>query len=286
MKKILIVAGIFVLGCVIYCIPASMAVEICHSPPGDSSNWHTIDVHEKHVDFHLAHGDQLGPCTGDEACLELFDDGNPCTVARCDPEGGFSHQELKNCDDGRECTTDVCSELTGYCEYVVNCDEGEECGYNTGECVGCPVEARIAMNAATSILSQTIRADESQFGEVVWLEVECGACELQGWPPDVPSVYVLSKYSYPADTRDDGVVSFVSQIGVPIYPTITPKRALFRGVSAVWENDSFIFLGQSNWWEEYDDPTDLRQLDDWIVCAKKVAQAISDITGQPCGVQP
>ncbi|HNB50581.1 MAG TPA: DUF5666 domain-containing protein [Anaerolineales bacterium] len=41
-------------------------VTICHIPPGNPGNAHTITVGASAVDAHLAHGDHLGPCTGDE----------------------------------------------------------------------------------------------------------------------------------------------------------------------------------------------------------------------------
>jgi hypothetical protein len=37
-------------------------VTICHVPPGNPANAHTITVSENAVPAHLAHGDYLGPC--------------------------------------------------------------------------------------------------------------------------------------------------------------------------------------------------------------------------------
>jgi len=37
-------------------------VTICHIPPGNPSNAHTITVGAPAVPAHLAHGDTLGPC--------------------------------------------------------------------------------------------------------------------------------------------------------------------------------------------------------------------------------
>jgi hypothetical protein len=39
-------------------------VTICHCPPGNPENRHTITVSESAVAAHLAHGDTLGPCEG------------------------------------------------------------------------------------------------------------------------------------------------------------------------------------------------------------------------------
>ena len=37
-------------------------VKICHIPPGNPDNAHTIVVSQNAVPAHLAHGDTLGPC--------------------------------------------------------------------------------------------------------------------------------------------------------------------------------------------------------------------------------
>src|SRR5262249_42312296 len=46
--------------------PGSDKVTICHIPPGNPANAHTIDVGEPAVRAHLAHGDHCGPCRGSE----------------------------------------------------------------------------------------------------------------------------------------------------------------------------------------------------------------------------
>jgi hypothetical protein len=40
-------------------------VVICHYPPGNPENEHTIEVGEPAVPAHLAHGDTQGACPGD-----------------------------------------------------------------------------------------------------------------------------------------------------------------------------------------------------------------------------
>jgi hypothetical protein len=42
-------------------LPQAKAV-ICHYPPGNPGNRHTIEVGQPAVPAHLAHGDILGPC--------------------------------------------------------------------------------------------------------------------------------------------------------------------------------------------------------------------------------
>ena len=39
-------------------------VVICHRPPGNPANMHTITVSENAVPAHMKHGDTTGPCPG------------------------------------------------------------------------------------------------------------------------------------------------------------------------------------------------------------------------------
>ena len=56
-------------------------VDICHIPPGNPSNAHTINVSKSAVPAHLAHGDKLGACPNSSSGL-----GNTFTV--CDDRSG------------------------------------------------------------------------------------------------------------------------------------------------------------------------------------------------------
>ena len=58
-------------------------VTICHKPPGNPSNMHTISVGAPATDAHLAHGDKLGECgneihtePSDPVSFELSDDAH------------------------------------------------------------------------------------------------------------------------------------------------------------------------------------------------------------------
>ncbi len=42
-------------------------VDVCHIPPGNPENFHTISVSEKAVDAHMRHGDLEGACEVDPA---------------------------------------------------------------------------------------------------------------------------------------------------------------------------------------------------------------------------
>src|SRR5690348_4127706 len=45
---------------------SSAKVDICHIPPGNPANAHTISVAPSAVPAHLAHGDTIGDCSGAE----------------------------------------------------------------------------------------------------------------------------------------------------------------------------------------------------------------------------
>ena len=55
-----------VIGISLLCATPALAknhkVDICHVPPGNPANAHTITVSENAVDAHMAHGDNMGPC--------------------------------------------------------------------------------------------------------------------------------------------------------------------------------------------------------------------------------
>jgi hypothetical protein len=61
-------------------------VKICHIPPGNPDNAHTITVSQNAVDAHLAHGDTLGACK---------DNGN--NNDNCKKDNGKKNGKKKNC---------------------------------------------------------------------------------------------------------------------------------------------------------------------------------------------
>ena len=88
-------------------------------------------------------------CTTGDTCNEdgscgggtprVCDDGNECTIDICDPFVGCAYVPnlspcctgtVSVCDDGDPCTTDLCDAETGGCAYVSNtavCDDGNAC---------------------------------------------------------------------------------------------------------------------------------------------------------------
>jgi hypothetical protein len=73
-------------------------VKVCHIPPGNEENFHTITISANALQSHLDHGDFLGECT-EQACAPL---NAPCTA---------DHPEV--------CCTGLCNPvipgLTGCC---------------------------------------------------------------------------------------------------------------------------------------------------------------------------
>jgi len=140
-------------------LAGSSKVLVCHIPPGNPDNFHTIKIGEKALDAHLAHGDLAGACN--EACAELCNDGdactiddigdcdhgcpvaNPvvcddglkCTIDSCDSLEGCMYDPVV-CDDGDACTIDACDPVDGLCtDTPVSCTEGDVCSPDTGQCV-------------------------------------------------------------------------------------------------------------------------------------------------------
>ena len=56
---------------------AGAKVQVCHIPPGNPDNFHTIKISDNALSAHLGHGDLTGSC--DEHLDALCDDGNACT---------------------------------------------------------------------------------------------------------------------------------------------------------------------------------------------------------------
>lgn len=124
--------------------PVSKKVQVCHLPPGNPANFHTITISANALPAHLAHGDLAGPCS--ENCSTLCSDGDPCTVDACDPdtEQCAAYHPPVNCDDGNLCTADTCSPASGCQSTPVVCNDGDNCTVDacdpkTGQCVMPPV---------------------------------------------------------------------------------------------------------------------------------------------------
>ena len=97
---------------------AGPKVTICHIPPGNPANFHTIKVSQNAYSAHLAHGDLAGACN--EVCATLCDDGNACTIddaGNCEQDGCPETSQPVDCNDGNACTNDSCDAVLG-CQHT------------------------------------------------------------------------------------------------------------------------------------------------------------------------
>ena len=92
-------------------------VDICHVPPGNPGNAHTISVSQSAVAAHLAHGDSLGAC-------------------ECRVDGDCTNDNL--CDEDH-CARGKCQHVPLSCP-AQPCVANPVCVPETGECVGSPVD--------------------------------------------------------------------------------------------------------------------------------------------------
>ena len=90
-------------------------IDVCHIPPGNPGNFHTITISESALPAHLEHGDFEGSC--DTHCETLCDDGNECTIDACVPGTetciNVAEREATDCTDGVSCTNDSCDPVNG-----------------------------------------------------------------------------------------------------------------------------------------------------------------------------
>jgi hypothetical protein len=73
-----LVAALAITGSAVVYAGGGGKVDVCHIPPGNPANAHTINVSVNAVPAHLAHGDNLGACGATERCADI---GGSCTEA-------------------------------------------------------------------------------------------------------------------------------------------------------------------------------------------------------------
>jgi hypothetical protein len=206
----LIASTLALLGAVWLATPADAApvpqVQVCHFPPSNPDNFHTITVRENALSAHLAHGDLTGACNS--ICAEICDDGDACTIddmADCEYNGCPVGRDPVNCNDGLGCTIDSCDAATGCLNEAIVCNppdlctvsacaepegvcmdtavtcpagQGQECNPANGVCeeATCPCEAQIALPdyacPGTTVLSKGC-TDFGNPGVVLSVAVQC-----------------------------------------------------------------------------------------------------------------
>jgi len=113
-------------------------VTLCHIPPGNPANHHTITVGENAVENHLNHGDLLGSCLSN--CDILCDDVNECTKDTCDPDTEQCSAEHPpvTCPVGTICdpTNGGCIGVVHIpCTHLLSCAGGQSCDLTSKACV-------------------------------------------------------------------------------------------------------------------------------------------------------
>ena len=90
------IAGFYVLGAV----AEGAKVDVCHIPPGNPDNAHTITISENAVSAHLDHGDRVGACDSEQT-VELRESGDQSESACACPRPGV--WRVTNLDGWMEC---------------------------------------------------------------------------------------------------------------------------------------------------------------------------------------
>src|SRR5262245_62111820 len=152
-------------------------VTVCHVPPGNPRQAHTISISQSAVDSHLAHGDYLGECHVCEPGSTVT-----CYSGPLSTDGiGACHAGTQTCADGTgygECTgevtpsPEVCSDgLDNDCDGIA--DEGCVCApASTVPCYDGPTGT--AGVGACTAGTQACNAEGSGYG----------GCRGQGTPAD------------------------------------------------------------------------------------------------------
>lgn len=205
-------------------------VDICHIPPGNPANAHTLNISVNAVDAHLAHGDVLGSCSAlppptqaAELVISLYearapDDARPhgpvlgamVLVANAIPNGSASWVQA---DPGTGSHSGECSH------------SAEECGATTpnGKVMMCHVPPGNPGNAHTITISQNAVAAHLAHGDYY------GGC---GEHDDPSAVYSL---------EIDATPSQVSLDLSPLGAIIEPGRAYSLVISM--QSEGFIVVG-------------------------------------------
>lgn len=149
-------------------------VVICHMPPGNPDNRHTITVSEAAVEAHLAHGDVLGECDEDEGEPDVEDEDK-------DSDGDGVLDDADACPDTPtdEAVDEVgcsCSQKDADSDGVMDCDD--QC---SGTAPGAEVDAHGCSCAQLGNCANECQADADCIDDLACAEYLCvaGRCVFQ-----------------------------------------------------------------------------------------------------------
>jgi hypothetical protein len=131
---------------------------------------------------------------------ERCDDGIPCTVDECTPQGCVHRPEAARCDDGVSCTEDICDATRG-CQHIERnercefCAPGSVCRADVGGCVGArvlrdcddgdPCTRDYCDVARASCVSEPMDADGDGFPAAEVMGRACGGTDCDDHDPNV-----------------------------------------------------------------------------------------------------
>lgn len=166
-------------------------VQVCHRPPGNPANFHTINISQNALPAHLAHGDLVGACNA--LCAILCDDADACTIddtGNCETSGCPSSRTPVNCSDSNLCTIDTCDPGSGCINTAVTCSAPDPCTVSacspaTGACVDTPTvcPAGSTCNVANGLCEDDSNPDPECDGQTCLTFTTCnegGSCNLSG----------------------------------------------------------------------------------------------------------
>ncbi|MCP3168826.1 hypothetical protein [Myxococcus qinghaiensis] len=95
-------------------VPGLARLAVCHIPPGNPANAHTIVVGAPAVKAHLKHGDTLGACGGAQ---DAGPGGEPDAGPGGEPDAGPACVPTEGaCGSSAECCEDLTCTSRGVCE--------------------------------------------------------------------------------------------------------------------------------------------------------------------------
>ena len=125
-------------------VQAGSKVQVCHIPPGNPDNFHTITVNENALQAHLGHGDLPGSCSANADAL--CNDGNACTIdaMNAETETCLADHPPVDCNDSNLCTQDSCDPTNGCQSAPIACDDAnactvDACNPSNGQCTASPI---------------------------------------------------------------------------------------------------------------------------------------------------